>query len=505
MTSTIIVFGGGLMSAPCVSHLLANGYHVCVVDAIARDVSFLAVNSGGKGRVTFVRGDLGKTEEVRRVLSTLPSKALCAVSLLPPDMHVGVAAECIAAGVPFVSASYATNEMKGLADVASEQGVVLLNEMGLDPGMDLMSSAQLIARVAQEGGKVVHYSSLCGALCAPHLSNGPLGYRFSWSPKGVLKAITRPARFMSDGTWFDIDGGHLYHLVCPISDFKGLRLNWVPNGNAEPFVDEYFNINGPSLRTAVRGTLRYDGYGPVALAFHVLGLLCDRNCGALCGCRFNHRTWGEFLGAHIGCSTEEEVLEYCSEQFRADHEHIRSRGLDVAMSKVCFATDEKGNGASEAFAAPFTLMPVSESLQYVRAFLRETAFLTSPIPKSAPLTPIDALTTFLGQRLMLDAAAGETDFVSMIHRVVAVFPSGEYRTYESTYAAGGTPYGFSTVANTVGLTAACAAQSVANGRIAKPGLRNPCEPIVYGPVMALLAEARILFRERVVGGDLSKI
>eukprot|EP00164_Ancoracysta_twista_P020348 GFYU01036316.1.p1 GENE.GFYU01036316.1~~GFYU01036316.1.p1 ORF type:complete len:149 (+),score=31.56 GFYU01036316.1:2-448(+) len=134
----------------------------------------------------------------------------------------------------------------------------------------------------------------------------------------------------------------------------------------------------------------------------------------------------------------------------------------------------------------------------VKEFLDLTGFLSAPIPKTDKCTPITVLTAYLASTMMLDVSKGETDFVSMIHRVVAKFPDNTYRTFESTFAEGGTPYGFSTVANTVGVTVASAAICVAEKKVSQPGLRNPCEKEVFEPVMKQLNEARIRFHERVV-------
>jgi len=100
----------------------------------------------------------------------------------------------------------------------------------------------------------------------------PMGYKFSWSPRGVLTAVTRPSRFFANKEWHSVDGPSLYRMAQQLRGYKGLDLYWIPNGDSEKYAN-CFNLISPELDTCVRGTLRYSGFTPVALAFVSLKLL----------------------------------------------------------------------------------------------------------------------------------------------------------------------------------------------------------------------------------------
>lgn len=98
-----------------------------------------------------------------------------------------------------VTASYVSPQMEQLAARASAAGISIVNEMGLDPGIDHLLAMELIDSVKAAGGHIESFVSWCGGLPAPECSNNPLGYKFSWSPKGVLTAALNPARYLLDG------------------------------------------------------------------------------------------------------------------------------------------------------------------------------------------------------------------------------------------------------------------------------------------------------------------
>ena len=58
------------------------------------------------------------------------------------------------------------------------------------PGIDHMTALRLIKGLQGRGGKITRFTSLCGGLPAPEAADNPIGYKFSWSPIGVLRAAT---------------------------------------------------------------------------------------------------------------------------------------------------------------------------------------------------------------------------------------------------------------------------------------------------------------------------
>ena len=126
------------------------------------------------------------------------------VSLLPYSLHVKFAREAIKLGKHLVTTSYVSEAMKALDAEARQKGVLLLNEIGLDPGIDHMSAQKIIDEAHEKGGKIVSFKSYCGGIPAPEANDNPLGYKFSWSPRGVLLAARNSARFLEKGNIVEI-------------------------------------------------------------------------------------------------------------------------------------------------------------------------------------------------------------------------------------------------------------------------------------------------------------
>ena len=142
--------------------------------------------------------------------------------------------------------------------------------MGLDPGMDHMSSVQLIQRAQESGGTVVAFRSLCGGLPAPECA-GPLGYKFSWSPAGVLAACKNSARFRDAGDTVEV--GDILAAARPLLDGRldvGVGLEVLPNRDSLPYASLYGIDAGAT--SVFRGTLRYAGWSDLFRQFVAAGL-----------------------------------------------------------------------------------------------------------------------------------------------------------------------------------------------------------------------------------------
>ena len=172
-----------------------------------------------------------------------------------------------------VTASYVSPEMQQLHAAAQAAGIRLLNEVGLDPGLDHMSAMKIINGVKAAGGKVLAFSSWCGGLPAPEHSDNPLGYKFSWSPRGALLATLNAARFLRGGKVVEVGGRDLMRSVVPLPDYKGFHFEGIPNRDSLQYIPLYGLEKDAevSLKDMFRGTVRYVGYCDLMAAFHKLG------------------------------------------------------------------------------------------------------------------------------------------------------------------------------------------------------------------------------------------
>ena len=183
------------------------------------------------------------------------------VSMLPADQHVPLAKLCLSKGAHFVSSSYIAPEMRALDAEAREKGLCVVNEVGLDPGIDHLMAHALMAEYraspAFDPDNTLDFLSYCGGV--PKVPN-PFRYKFSWSPLGVLKALRSPSVSIRDGAVFEVarPWDALATYTAPLPDPEDFVV--YPNRDSRPFMAEYGFDAGWPVRTFVRGTLRLDGW-----------------------------------------------------------------------------------------------------------------------------------------------------------------------------------------------------------------------------------------------------
>ena len=183
------------------------------------------------------------------------------ISMLPAAMHDELATHCVDAGVNFISSSYLSPAMRALDGAAREKGVVVLGEVGLDPGIDHLMAHDLVAAYRAspdyDGSNVLSFTSYCGGV--PKQANA-FRYKFSWSPLGVLKALLSPARSIRD--YVELEVAHPWDAVtdytAPLPHPEKFEV--YPNRDSLPFIDDYRFDPAWKIRNFTRGTLRLNGW-----------------------------------------------------------------------------------------------------------------------------------------------------------------------------------------------------------------------------------------------------
>lgn len=179
------------------------------------------------------------------------------VSLLPPQMHLDVAQDCIVLGKHMVTASYVSKQVFRLGDEARQRALVFMNELGLDPGIDHMSAIQRINQIKAKGGKITAFYSYTGGLVAPESDTNPWHYKFSWNPRNVVLAGQGTAQFLEDNKLKYIPYRRL---------FRQYRIVNIPNmGEFEVYANRdsllYREAYGlQDIKTLFRGTIRHRGF-----------------------------------------------------------------------------------------------------------------------------------------------------------------------------------------------------------------------------------------------------
>ncbi len=183
------------------------------------------------------------------------------VSMLPGDWHVPLAELCIAKGANFVSSSYIAPEMRALDAAAKNEGVALVNEVGLDPGIDHLMAHALVADYKSSDGfdpdNNISFISYCGGV--PKIPN-PFRYKFSWSPLGVLKALRSPSRSIRDYAPLDVarPWDAISSYEAPLTAPESFEV--YPNRDSIPFMEDYKFGKDWNVKEFVRGTLRLNGW-----------------------------------------------------------------------------------------------------------------------------------------------------------------------------------------------------------------------------------------------------
>jgi len=433
----VLVFGAGLVARPLVQYLLDQaGFQVTVA---SRTVSKAEALVGDHPQGKAVAFDITKDEDA---LGDLVAGADLAVSLLPYIYHVQVAEQCVAHKKHLVTTSYVSEEMRALDGAAQEAGVILLNEIGLDPGIDHMSAKRVINRVHEAGGEIKSFHSYCGGLPAPDANDNPLGYKFSWSPRGVVLAGRNAARYKEHGHVVDVPNARLFAThyltwVEGLGDFEAY-----PNRNSLPYVEVY---DIPETDTMYRGTLRNLGWCDAMQKLNQLGYFSLDERSDLPG-----KTFRQVMAELIGKQDTPEL--------KAD------------------------------LAAFLNLSPncgVMMTLEWLG--------LLSDDPVSDKNTLLDVLADQM--LVKMPYREGERDMVILVHEFVAAYPDRR-EGISSTLVDFGIPGGETAMARTVGLPAAIGARMILDGKITLTGVHIPVLPGIYEPVLEELERLGITCEEK---------
>ena len=248
----VLLCGSGFVAGPLVDYLLRDpNINITIASNSQAEATSLAL---GKANTKVVPLDVKDNAK----MASLVKDSDIVVSFVPAPFHPIIAEHCIQEKKNMVTASYISPAMKALDERAQRAGITIMNEIGLDPGIDHLSAMKMIDEVKAEGGKVTSFVSWCGGLPAPEASNVPLSYKFSWSPRGVLTAGLNDAKFRMHNGFHDIQGKDLMKKHFPdVPIYPGFALEGVANRDSLSYADTYGLGPVEKLDTMFRGTLRY--------------------------------------------------------------------------------------------------------------------------------------------------------------------------------------------------------------------------------------------------------
>lgn len=266
---TILVLGAGLSSTSLIAYLLDHStslnWKVKVGD-LSLETAQKKVNNHPNGSAFSF--DLSNSTQ----LATEIAGADAVISMLPAFMHPVVAKECVAQGKHMLTASYVSDAMRSLDAEAKAKGISLLNELGVDPGIDHMSAMKVIDEIKAEGGKMLGFMSNTGGLVAPEYDNNPWNYKFTWNPRNVVLAGQGVAQYQEMGQVKFIPYHRLYGRAFTVNVLDMGEFEVYPNRDSLQYKKIYSLENIPSI---MRGTMRRKGYCKAWDVFVQLGATDD--------------------------------------------------------------------------------------------------------------------------------------------------------------------------------------------------------------------------------------
>ena len=366
------------------------------------------------------------------------------ISMLPAFMHMDVLRDCLAHKKHVITPSYVPDDLWTMNDAFRSAGLVVLNEMGLDPGIDHMSAMRILDRVRAEGGRMKSFESYTGGLVAPESDDNPWGYKFSWNPRNVILAGQGgAAKYIRNGTVKYIPYHRLYKQTTRI-DVPGFGgFDGYANRDSLKYRKAY-GIEG--IPTLLRGTLRKAGYCEGWDAFVQLGCTDDGFAMEL----GPDATWKDYVNAFLPSAEGQDTRAAMADYLELDP---KGRVIGMMDSLGLFGTDRIGvQGLSPA-----------ATLQH----LLEAKWKLGPEDK---------------------------DLVVMWHRFRYAL-AGAQREIQASLTVIGQDQRHTAMARTVGLPIAIGCKLVLNGKIDDRGVLLPLKPVIYDPILNELEKLGIAFQE----------
>ena len=371
------------------------------------------------------------------------------ISMLPASMHTPVAKDCVRLKKHLVTASYIADEMMALDQAAQEAGILLLNEIGLDPGIDHMSAMRLLDQLREADRTIVRFESFAGGLLAPQSErDNPWRYKFTWNPRNVVLAGSGAAvKFIQEGKYKYIPYQRLFRRTETIEIDGYGKFEGYANRDSLKYIDVY-HLRG--IPTIYRGTLRRPGFCKAWDIFVQLGATDDSYL--LEGCE--KMTYRDFIESFLLYDSRDSVRLRLMHYLKLDHDSPEMEKLDWLG-----IFDETPIGLKQA-------------------------------------TPAQILQHILEQRWRLED--DDHDMIVMYHKIHYLDETGERKQIDASMVALGEDRTFTAMSKTVGLPLGIVTKLILNQTIQLTGVQRPTAPAIYHPTLRELEEHGITFNERLV-------
>lgn len=438
----ILVIGAGRSSSNLIKYLLTNSeqfnWLVTVADT-TEQAALLKTKAHERSRAIAL--------DVNDASARLTEIGNCdlVISMLPAFMHVEVAKDCLRLKKHLVTASYVSADMSAMHEDASRAGLIFLNEIGLDPGIDHASAMKVIDEVHAKGGKFISFKSYCGGLIAPESDNNPWGYKFTWNPRNVVLAGQGTAQYISDGHYRFIPYNRLF------TEIENIEIEGTGNFEGYANRDSLGYLNAYKLEyipTMLRGTLRKTGYCKAYNAFVKLGLTDD-----------------SFRIAHSSEMTWRQLLE----------SYLPKGHADLKLKLAEFLEEREDS-------------EIMEKLEWLGILDDRPIYVKNG-------SPAMILQELLEEKWKLEK--DDRDMIVMQHQFEFQYPDQLVSIkLTSSLVVKGDDQVYTAMSKTVGIPAAIGAKLILQNRITERGVLIPTSKEIYQPLLEELEEYDIRFVEK---------
>jgi len=442
---SILIVGAGRSSSALVRYLLEKSF-IEKLKVVIADISIENAKKlvEGHENAEIVELDIFNIEGRK----DLVGKADIVISMLPARFHLEIAKDCLDLGKSLVTASYISKELMAMDAEVKEKGLVFMNEIGLDPGMDHMSAMQVIDRIKDNGGKMLLFESFTGGLVAPESDNNLWNYKFTWNPRNVVVAGQGGvAKFIQEGKYKYIP----YHKLFRRTEFLSIEGYGKFEALANRDSLNYKDIYGlEDVLTLYRGTIRRIGFSRAWNIFVQLGMTDDSYVmeGS------EKMSYREFTNSFLPYKPHDSVELKLRHYLKIDQDDV----IWEKLLEIDIFNADKIVGLKEA-------------------------------------TPAQIL-----QKILMDCwtlQKEDKDMIVMYHKFGFEI-DGEKRQIESNMVVLGEDQTYTAMAKTVGLPVAIATISILNGQIKSPGVQLPISREVYEPILKELENYDLRFVEKEV-------
>lgn len=435
----ILIIGAGRSTSSLISYLLKHSA-ACNFQITVADTSLELAQGKIKGyaNAEAAKFDVNNAQEREAFIKANDF----VISMLPAFMHGDVARDCVRLGRHIATASYVSNDMRELDAEAKSKGLLLLNEIGLDPGIDHASAMKIINELKAKGAEITSFKSYCGGLVAPESNDNPWGYKFSWNPRNVILAGQSTAQYLENGNVKFIPYNRLFSQIEMVEVDGYGKFDAYANRDSIGYKEPY-GLNTTS--TLLRGTLREQGY-----------------CSA----------WNVFV--KLGLTDDTSKISNASE---------------LTYTQLLEAFLPKGTGSAKEKLKQFVGFGWSKDIEEKMEFLDLFAHKKIKLKEG---TPAQLLQDLLEEKWKLKQ--GDKDMIVMQH-IFEYKLNGKTHQLNSSLVVIGDDEEHTAMAKTVGLPLAITVKNFLTGKFKLSGVQIPIVKEIYEPLLQELEDYKIIFNE----------